>query len=449
MIAKTINKLLMKNNRLFFFLFSFFFSYSTFSQIEGVKVETYYISDTDDSTDVIGGKVAAGSTTYRIYVDLKKGSVLKKIYGDVNHPLKFSSTEVFYNNTDGQSVAKDFIKGKYGEGTIALDSWLTLGQTAKKQGPKTYFGILKDQDTDGSFIGGINNDGGSQGIVGGLLKSNTAAIGLPLTSADGMDTMNYVPTSWFSSIFGNDSTIFGSIVPKKIFNSKSYVLSNSGVKGVDPEKNQILVAQLTTKGEIKFDLNFEVDILNESGAVETIKYVASDSVLLDGEKYSPFLSYPFTCGCLDPNYLEFSTNFACNDQTLCKTPIVIGCMDTMACNFDAKANVMVHNMCCYPGSCADRDIAVVCPSERGSNFNFDIHPNPTSGSIFLNVESGLATEIIYQVYNSFGIKVLEKNLGAHTIIVNEEIDLSSLNNGLYHIRVDLNGVSDSKLFIKD
>ena len=435
--------------RSIFFLFSVLFSFSTFSQIEGVQVETYYISDNDDSTDVIGGKVAAGSTTYRIYVDLKKGSVLKKIYGDINHPLKFSSTEVFYNNTDGQSIAKDFIKGKYGEGTIALDSWLTLGQTAKKQGAKTYFGIPKDQDTDGSFIGGVNNDGGSQSIVGGLLKNNSASLGIPLTTADGMDTMNTIPSSWFSSLFGSDSTIFGSIVPKKSFNSRSYVLSNSGVTGVDPEKNQILVAQLTTKGDLKFDLNFEVDILNESGGVETIKYVASDSALSVGEKYSPFLSFPFTCGCLDPNYIEFSTNFACNDQSLCKTPIVIGCMDTMACNFDSKANVMIHNMCCYPGACADRDIAVVCPSERGASFDFDIHPNPTNGTVFLDVESGLNTEIKYQIYNSFGIKVLEKNLGAQTIVVNEEIDLSALNSGLYHIRVELNGVSESKLFIKE
>ncbi len=449
MIIKTINLLFMKNNRLIFFMFSILFSSSIFSQIEGVNVETYYISDNDDSTDLIGGKVAVGSTTYRIYVDLKKGSILRKIYGDANHPLKISSSEVFYNNADGQSVAKDFIKGKYGEGTIALDSWLTLGQTAKKQGTKTYFGIPKDQDTDGSFIGGTNNDGGSQAISGGLLKNNLLSLGIPLTTADGMDTMNTIPSSWFTSLIGNDSTIFGSIVPKKSFNSKSFFLSNSGVKGVDPEKNQILVAQLTTKGDLKFDLNFEVDILNESGGVESVKYVASDSVLAIGEKYSPFLRFPFTCGCLDQNYLEFSNNFACNDQSLCKTPIVIGCTDTMACNFDPKANVMIHNLCCYPGECADRDIAVVCPSERGSSFNFDIHPNPTNGSIFLNVESGLESEVIYQIYNSFGVKVLEKNMGSHSIIVNEEIDFSNLNNGLYHIKVDLNGVSESKLFIKE
>ena len=46
-------------------------------------------------------------------------------------------------------------------------------------------------------------------------------------------------------------------------------------------------------------------------------------------------------------------------------------------------------MCCYPGKCGNRDISIVCPSLRESSFEFDIHPNPTQGSIFLNVENGI------------------------------------------------------------
>ena len=68
---------------------------------------------------------------------------------------------MFFNNIlDGQTFGKDFIKGRYLENTVALDTWLTLGQTAR-QGTKYFYGILKDQDTDGSFVGGVNNDGGS------------------------------------------------------------------------------------------------------------------------------------------------------------------------------------------------------------------------------------------------------------------------------------------------
>ena len=50
------------------------------AQIEKVIVEKYYISDEIDATDLTGGKVDSGSVTYRIYVDLKPGNILKKIY---------------------------------------------------------------------------------------------------------------------------------------------------------------------------------------------------------------------------------------------------------------------------------------------------------------------------------------------------------------------------------
>ena len=48
------------------------------AQIEKVIVEKYYISDEIDATDLTGGKVDSGSVTYRIYVDLKPGNILKK-----------------------------------------------------------------------------------------------------------------------------------------------------------------------------------------------------------------------------------------------------------------------------------------------------------------------------------------------------------------------------------
>ncbi|MEY4593948.1 MAG: hypothetical protein RIQ47_358, partial [Bacteroidota bacterium] len=40
------------------------------AQVENVIVERYYVSDASDATDTIGGGLAAGSVTYRIYIDL-------------------------------------------------------------------------------------------------------------------------------------------------------------------------------------------------------------------------------------------------------------------------------------------------------------------------------------------------------------------------------------------
>ncbi len=424
------------------------------AQIEKVIVEKYYISDEIDATDLTGGKVDSGSVTYRIYVDLKPGNILKKIYGDVNHPAKFISTDYFYNHAlDGQSFGKDFVKTRYTESTIALDSWLTLGQTAKKQGAKTYFGILKEQDTDGSFIGGVNNDGGSAMIAGGLLTNVNPEMGTSLTTNDGMDTMNLTPTSWLSFgvkdvVFGNDSTIFGSLVAKKEFISTSFSLENSGISGVVADSNQIIIAQLTTKGDLSFEINMEVEQLID-GVPTLVKYVANDSILASGEVFSPFLKYPYTCGCTNADYLEYSNEYACLEEGSCITPIVYGCTDTMACNFDSTANFMIHNLCCYPGNCNDRDIAVVCPSLNESSFTVEIYPNPAYTTLFLDGVLGEMKEFNYSIINSFGIVEMEKNMGYINGIIYEEINISELSNGVYVLKVISGNELVNKMFIKN
>ncbi len=439
--------------RNYFYLFVLiFFSSSAFSQLEKVIVETYYISNNADSTDTIGGKVEAGSTTYRIYIDMLPGSKLKKIYGNNDHPFSIASTDYFYNNLDGQTFAKDFIKARYGENAVALDTWLTLGQTTKKQANKTYFGLLKSQDIDGSFIGGTNNDGGSSMVSDGMLNNNDPLLGIPLTIADGMDTMVNNPDNWIDNgikdfTTGNDSTIFGSLIAKMNFTSTNFALQNSGVSGVIPDTNQVLIAQLTTKGQLSFQINIEIEALVD-GVLKTLKYVAKDTLLQPDEQVSSFLNYPYSCGCIDPNYLEFDKSFVCSIPGACQTPIVYGCSDSMACNFDSKVNFMIESLCCYPGSCANRDISVVCPSQRGDSFEFDFYPNPASEKLILNIISGESTELSYKIINSFGVVLIEKALGNSNFISNEEINLNTIDNGLYTILVNAGAQTATKLFMK-
>ena len=431
-----------------------FYSSILFSQVEKVIVEKYYVSDANDFTDVSGGIVPIGSTTYRIYIDLAPGSILKKIYGDVNHPFEIKSTEVFFNNIlDGETYAKEFLKARYSENTVALDSWLTLGQVAKKQGTRTYYGILKNQDDDGSFVGGVNNDGGSALIATGLLVNNDPSCGIPLTLADGIDTMTVTPFNWFETgvvdfATGNDSTIFGSLVPKKEFISSSFILSNSGVTGVNLDSNQIIIAQLTTKGDLSFKLNLELEQLI-NGMPTIVKYVAKDTLLLAGEIFNPYLSYPQSCGCDDPDFLEYSSSYVCYLEGSCQTPIKIGCMDSMACNYDPDANINIEDLCCYPGKCNNRDIAIVCPELRGDSFEFLVHPNPVNGSLYLDVYSGMLLPIRYAIYNAFGVKIMEKTLDAALVVTGETIETSSMDNGLYHIQVEIGNIVSTQLFVKN
>jgi hypothetical protein len=423
------------------------------AQLEKVIIEKYYVSDANDATDVDGGGVPVGSTTYRIYLDLKPGTVLKRIYGDANHPFSMTSSEVFFNNVlDGRSFAKDFIKGRYLENTVALDTWLTLGQTAK-QGTKYFYGIPKDQDTDGSFVGGANNDGGSAMVPSGLLINEDPSCGIPLTVADGMDTLNSAPDSWFNAgildfFSGADSTIFGSLVPGNDFYSSDFQLSCSGVQGTVADSNQVIIAQLTTLGELSFKINITVEqIVN--GAPRLFNYVSSDTLLGEYDRFNAYLSYPYTCGCNNPNYLEYSPAFACLQEGACMTPVVYGCTDTLACNYDSQANLNVSSLCCYPGACAGRNIEEVCPSLMGNDFDVNVYPNPTSDDMTMNIISGTTNgNWSYQVYNTYGSVKLSGLFTTTDLNVVLPLELSNLDPGMYQLKVSNGELSKHKLFIK-
>jgi hypothetical protein len=422
------------------------------AQLEKVIIEKYYVSDANDATDTSGGGVPIGSTTYRIYVDLKPGTILKRIYGDANHPFSISSSEAFYNNIlDGQSFGKDFIKGRYLENTVALDTWLTLGQTAR-QGTKYYYGILKDQDTDGSFIGGVNNDGGSALVPSGLLINEDPSCGIPLTTADGMDTLNSAPINWYSAgildfMSGIDTTIFGSFVSQNYFSSNSFELSCSGVQGTVSDSNQVIIAQLTTLGELAFNINITVEEL-VNGTPTLVNYVSTDSLLVESEIYNPYLSYPYSCGCTNPNYLEYNSSFICLEEGACITPVVLGCMDSLACNYDPLANLNVQELCCFPGSCLGRNIEEVCPSFMGNDFDILVYPNPTESNISLNIISGIDGTWNYEIYNSYGSNMTSGSITSSDLNVIVPLEISDLVPGIYEMKVSNGGMSKHKLFIK-
>jgi hypothetical protein len=440
----------MKNILLFILAFSGITSLYAQDAIKKVIVEPYYISDSNDATDTTGSKLEAGSKTFRIYIQLKPGCKLTKLYGDNKHALKISSTADFFNNIDyGKSFGKDFNKINYKKNTVALDTWLTLGQTTKKSSI-TYFGILKSEDADGSFIGGANNDGGSAVISDGLLTNSDPLAGIPITISDGMDTLVNVPTDWSDNGFidlesGVDSTIFGSAKPGSEFVSNSAFLQNSGVKGVISDSNQVLIAQLTTTGEISFELNVEVEEINGS----ITKYVAKGIDTLN-EKVCPFLNYPPLCGCKDADYLEFSSNYLCNQPGSCKTRIIFGCMDPEACNYNPNANYSVASLCCYPGMCADRDISLVCPELNFKQASVDIYPNPASDKLGVNVLNVEGENISIAVYNMFGTKYIEENINSGSDNSGHELDISSLTNGIYYIQVkNKEGVKFTRSFVKN
>ena len=444
---------------LFAFGLTMLLSLALQAQIEKVFIETYYVSDANDVTDTLGAGpkgLPIGSTTYRIYLDLKKGSKLISIYGNKEHLFKIESDSNFYNNiAGGQSFAFESSRSSYAENTFALDSWLTLGQMSKTA-TVTYFGVPKGSDRNGSVVGGMkNNDGGSAEIAKGLLLNQNNNAGIPITVNDGIDTMKTKISNWLDFGFRDfltkdDSTIFGSLKPGKIFESNNCMLNCSGVSGVIPDSNQVLIAQLTTKGGIKsFELNVELLEPTDGQAMNQVKYVGVDNGNLGkNEKLSPYLKYPFTCGCLDPNYMEYNKElFACNDITQCKTLKVTGCMDPLACNFDPKATVSMPSMCCYPGFCNDRDISIVCPS-LSDKIELYLFPNPAKALITLKIV-GLKGEMVkYSVTNESGVEIFTKDLGANAHAFDEIIDVSQYVPGVYYCHVTIGETESTRSFVK-
>lgn len=423
-----------------------------YCQLEKIIVETYYVTDTNDATDIYGGTALPGMVTYRVYADLLPGTEVLAIYGDADHPFIIESTTPFYNHiNDGQTFAKEFVKSRYQEGLVALDTWLTIGQTTKKQGDITHYGIPKNQDTDGSFIGGINNDGGSEMIEGGLLVNS--ALDYPLTLADGMDTLNYTPVDWITYgvtdfVTGADSTIFGSIaLDSTAFRSTNFLLSTSGVYGVNPDSNCVLLAQLTTTGELQFRLNLRLRYMVD-GAPVIVSYVGSNVINTETEIYSPLLTYPLQCGCIDPEYLEYDATFACPDPSACQTPIHYGCLDSLACNYDPLANYAIPELCCYPGWCANRDIEAVCPTLMGARSEINVFPNPVEDLININILSGVPAKSKLWIRNAQGTVVLQHEEEEDKLNANIQFDLAHLVPGLYQIHVQNTTGDYYNLFLK-
>jgi hypothetical protein len=186
-----------------FFVLSFlcmFYSLPVSAQIENLIVETYYIADSNDATDTTGGRsLQIGMKTYRVYLDLAPDTRLRKIFGSNLHPLKINSTDIFYNNIDRPNANFGYLINKswYNSNpTIALDSWLTIGMATT-----VYLGVNKTNDTDGSFVGGANNGGGTAGIPGGLLVNADPLAGIPVTVADGLMANTNTIGQWLRMLY--------------------------------------------------------------------------------------------------------------------------------------------------------------------------------------------------------------------------------------------------------
>jgi len=424
-----------------FFLFGLLHAQN---EIEDVRVETYYIADANDATDGTGGVLAPGSRTYRVFLDLGEGCSLLAMYGDSNHMFTVASTAPFFNNLDrGRTYGHQISNSALDENTVALDSWLSLGAASNQK-----YGVEKSVDTDGSIVGGVNNDGGSAAIAGGLLVNTDVDAGIPLITQDGLVPLNggTVPPNGFY-IQGNEPTavLLDSTLYTE-FTSQDFIMgcSTPGVSGPTAE-NTVLLAQLTTNGELRFALN--VIVRRPDGS--TVRFVANDSILVDGEQGVALLNYPPTCGCTDPDFLEFDPGAGCDDGS-CSTIIVFGCMDMTACNYDPEVNFDVPRLCCYGiNDCNGLDPYLICPGvgfdDTSTGTPFSYYPNPATETLTIRWNGDPANWQLALV-DPLGRQVATRvNTASHGEVV---LDLGALTDGLYQLRVEGEGRTFMRRVIK-
>ena len=202
-----------------------------------------------------------------------------------------------------------------------------------------------------AFVSGWNASGISPGflaIVPSMAEDSYATIGLtgPAVGdqADPSLVEDALLSPTISSYFSNGGT---SLNVNTLTGGSWYVL-NTAANSLPDANNQVLVAQITTSGDINGTMNFQVFPLG----------VGADQiqVSIDFDGAGTFTNEGpagpnNACGCTDSTALNYDIEADYDDGSCIAS--VEGCTDATACNYDSDANV-------DNGSCLELDECGVC-----------------------------------------------------------------------------------------
>ena len=244
--------------------------------LEGIIVEKFYVAtESDNAGKLFSGDLPKGSVTYRIYVDLKPGFRFQAAYGTPTHPLIIKSSEMFFNHIEDGNIQPNIIAERaYKKNITLLDSWLSIGACSE-----AHLGILKELDdtiSDKMLV-----------FEKGYFRNKKKII--PLYEKDGMKRAEFVPFPTFyqmdslSYVLGS-STLSNEL---KVTNGAWACLGKGSVGADSLSTNCVLIAQLTTHGNLKFELNLLIGAPNGTSQ----KYVARNPIREEGEWTHPDLIF--------------------------------------------------------------------------------------------------------------------------------------------------------------
>lgn len=236
--------------------------------LEGIIVEKFYVStDKDAKGSLHSGDLPEGSVTYRIYVDLKPGFRFQAAYGSPGHPLKIESSQPFFNHIEAGTTHPNILPERtLNENVALLDSWLSVGAAGEN-----HLGIPKmyDNEYPDQFIT----------FEKGYFENDSTKVGISPLKKDGMQRADYLP---FPTFYQMDSCLYylGSSTKgnKIIINNGAWACMGKGACGADSlTTNTVLIAQLTTAGDLSFELNLLIGAPNGTSQ----KYVAKNPEVIE------------------------------------------------------------------------------------------------------------------------------------------------------------------------
>jgi hypothetical protein len=412
--------------------------------LEDVIVEKYYVANSSDAADPDAGDLAVGTVTYRIYIDMAPDDKLETVFGSSNNPLSIETTTEFFNNEDrGGLTGNDLGENFLNNGTVLLDSYVSMGAGGENQ-----WAVLKSDDPNGA----INN-------TDGKLKNLSNVAGIPLRVADGLvpgtpPEVTFVPGN--SIVSQLDDVNDG---PTVLITDGAWAVLG-GTSGPDVE-NRVLVAQISTTGELSFELN--VRLGSPDGGSET--YVAAnasgDDILFDA------LSYPDVAPCAAPypQVAGLNSQIVSNRAILTWNPVLgsIGCqvnlqladgsnLGTVTIGTSEVNQFIINPSQLSPGTDYRWRVRCGCsqsPLVVGAYSDFDFFstpggavvetfPNPTAGPSNVMFTVPQSTEATLEVYDMSGRKVAQifNGFADEAADYRFEFDGSSLPNGVYIYRLN-------------
>jgi hypothetical protein len=199
--------------------------------IEAVLVERYHVigSDTPGVAPVV---------TYRIFLDLAPGYSLLSVFGEKDRHLFFRTSTRFFNDTvNGGSAGERIEADLLGHFPLALDSWLAFGFATN-----AHKAVPLHLDVDGSVLHKPRGRKGAKDY------------GKELYRTDGLMPARQVPEVmklYFSTSYLEK--LDGGLLETTV---GAYGVMGSVAGATD--ENMVLVAQLTTDGELSYGINVAV-----------------------------------------------------------------------------------------------------------------------------------------------------------------------------------------------